>query len=449
MVLDQIVRHKHEIMDLRSAEINGYKEQLRPSTRSLWEALKDQRTSFICEIKPASPSQGLLRKQIDIVEVAAIYAHFADAISVLADEKFFQGSLNNVKKVSEEALCPILCKDVVVGPEQVLEARHYGADAVLLMLSVLDDKAYKKCAYVAESLGMDVICEVHNESEIKRAANLKARIIGINNRNLHTLEIDMNTTERLLPFVPEDTIVISESGFANHAQVMRYGDDVDGFLVGSSLMRSPRIDLALRELIFGRVKICGLTNAEDARLAYDAGAYYGGLNFAPLSKRRVSVEEGKKIMKGAPLMWGGIFVDQPLDEVIQIANALKLDFVQLHGQEAKDYMRDLRPLLPTDCEIWKAMAIKDSIELPSPLTSDLVLFDSAGGGGSGTSFDWTLIDKVRVPRFGLAGGVKAANAYEAAMLNPWLIDIASGAEGSDPRKKSPARVSEIFEALRG
>lgn len=449
MVLDVIVKHKHEIINKRSAEINLYKAKLKPSQKSLFDALKQKRTSFICEIKPASPSQGMLRKQVDVAEVATTYAPFADAISVLADEKFFQGSLNNVKRVSEEVQCPILCKDVVVGPEQVFEARNYGADAVLLMLSVLDDKTYKICEAAAQSLNMDIICEVHNEEEMKRAIKLNAPIIGINNRNLHTLEIDMDTSERLLPLVPKDTIVISESGFASHAQVLRYQKKVGGFLIGSSLMRSPRIDLALRELIFGRVKICGLTKPDDARLAYDAGSYYGGLNFARSSKRFITVDEAKKIMAAAPLSWGGIFVDQPIDEVIQIASTLRLDFVQLHGHEAKDYIRDLRPLLAGECEIWKAVGVCDGIDIPPRLGADLILFDSANGGGSGISFDWALLDKERMLKFGIAGGINAKNAYDASLKNPWLIDIASGSEDGDPRKKSPRQIKEIFAALRG
>ncbi|HXW60424.1 MAG TPA: bifunctional indole-3-glycerol-phosphate synthase TrpC/phosphoribosylanthranilate isomerase TrpF [Myxococcota bacterium] len=449
MVLDLIVKHKQELMSSHKPLDNGFKAKLKPSSRSLKKALLSNRTSFICEIKPASPSQGVLRKEIDISEIANIYDPFADAISVLADEKFFNGSLENVRKVSEGTACPILCKDVVIGPEQIYEARYFGADAVLLMLSVLDDDNYKRCYEVAAGLNLDVISEVHDESEMKRAVKLKAPIIGINNRNLKTLEIDMDTTERLLPMAPKDAVLISESGFSDHAQVMRYKNKVNGFLVGSSLMRSSRIDLALRALIFGRVKICGITNANDARLAYDAGAYYGGLNFAPQSKRKIDIKEAKMIKAGAPLKWGGIFVDQSLDEVIQTANALNLDFVQLHGHEAKDFIQDLRPMLPVDCEIWKAFGMHESIEIPERLGADLLLFDAANNQGTGKSFNWKIIDQARTERFGIAGGIGAHNAHDAARLNPYLIDIASGAEEVDPRKKSKSSLQEIFKVLRG
>lgn len=448
MVLEQIIKHKHKILPDRLSAINSYKEALEPSERSLIKALTKHK-AYITEIKPASPSQGVLRKKINIEEVAKIYEPFADAISVLADEKFFLGSLNNVKAVSKIVKCPILCKDIVIQKEQIFEARHYGADAILLMMSVLNDDNYKECRKVAASLNMDVITEVHSEEEMKRAIKLNALIIGINNRNLNTLTIDMTTTERLLSLVPPTTLVISESGFFNHQQVLAYRDKVNGFLVGSSLMKSERIDLALRELIFGRVKICGITNESDALTAYEAGAYYGGLNFSSISKRRIDIVEAKNIKAKAPLKWGGIFLDQPVDEVISIANELNLDFVQLHGHEAEDYIRDLRPLLPVDCEIWKAIGVKEAVDISPHLGADLILLDALQNNGSGKSFDWQLINKNRIERFGLAGGINESNAHEASLLNPWLIDIASGAEEHDARKKSPERLRAIFRVLRG
>src|SRR5580704_11709985 len=146
MVLSQMIAYKEDLIRRKSAKISKYKNSLSPSKKSLYQALNKEKTAFICEIKPSSPSQGVIRKEVDIIQVADIYAPFADAISVLADEKFFNGSLANVQKVSDRVRCPVLCKDVVVSPLQIYEARFYGADAVLLMLSVLDDETYLACA---------------------------------------------------------------------------------------------------------------------------------------------------------------------------------------------------------------------------------------------------------------------------------------------------------------
>lgn len=452
-MLEQIILHKHRVLESRREEINAYKSSVVPSKKCLLEALKKHRRAFICEIKLASPSQGLIRKDVNISDVARIYAPFADAMSVLAEEKFFMGSLLNVSKISVEQACPILCKDVVVSPLQVYEARYYGADAVLLMLSVLDDATYKHCEKLAEELHMNIICEVHTAEEVSRANRLGAKIIGINNRNLGNLEIDLSTAERLRPLVHKDALVIAESGFVNHQQIMRYSALVDGFLIGTSLMRSMRIDLALRELVFGRVKICGLTNAFDAACAYEAGAYYGGLNFSPLSKRRVSLLEAQKIMSGAPLSYGGVFVNQPIDEVITLARELRLDFVQLHGDEAKDYVRELRQLLPVDCEIWQALRVKDHITVPESSHTNLFLLDTfcpQNYGGTGQVFDWDLLKDIPSQvKFGLAGGIDAKNIGRAGSLNAFVLDIASGVEDADCRKKSSHKLKEVFNILRG
>lgn len=450
MVLETIIHYKNQRISGQIDTIKKYKDSLRPSSKDFIGALKKTPVAFICEIKLASPSQGLIRNDVHISDIARIYAPFANVISVLADEKFFKGSLDNVKRISEEQNCPVLCKDIVVSPWQIYEARHYGADAVLLMLSVLDDQTYRECAAVAQQLNMAVLCEVHSEEEMTRAGKLNAAAIGINNRNLKTLEIDLNTTGRLLPLLPPHTLVISESGFINHGQVHRYKDVVDGFLVGTSLMRQERIDRALRELIFGRVKICGLTNAEDARCAYDNGAFYGGLNFSTLSPRRVSVEDARSIMLGAPLSWGGVFVNQPVDDVIKIARQLKLDFVQLHGDEEKDYIAQLRPDLPADCAIWQAVRVKDQLNVKPNLNVDLFVFDAhseALYGGTGQSFDWSVVKNIGV-QFALAGGINPSNVNRAESIVPYVIDIASGVEEGDPRKKSSQKLKELFYKLR-
>ncbi|MCA9506918.1 MAG: bifunctional indole-3-glycerol-phosphate synthase TrpC/phosphoribosylanthranilate isomerase TrpF, partial [Myxococcales bacterium] len=314
MALEAIVEYKHRFINEKIEEIKSYKDFLLPSANNFFQALEQSPVAYICEIKQASPSLGLIRKDVNVLDVAKLYSPFADAISVLADEKYFLGSLENVLSVSHKKYAPLLCKDIVVSPWQIYQARRYGADAVLLMLSVLDDDNYRACEKIACDLKMAVVCEVHDEEEMKRANQLKAKIIGINNRNLKTLEVDVNTTERLLNLAWKDALIISESGFATHRQIYRYKDKVKGFLVGTSLMRQERIDRALRELIFGRVKICGLTNAYDAKIAYDNGAYYGGLNFSPLSQRCISVDEARSIIDGSPLSYGGIFVNQSVDE---------------------------------------------------------------------------------------------------------------------------------------
>lgn len=214
-------------------------------------------------------------------------------------------------------------------------------------------------------------------------------------------------------------------------------------------MRAKRVDLALRELIFGRIKICGLTNADDARQAYDLGAYYGGLNFSALSKRKVSLDEARLIKKDVPLMWGGVFVNQSIDEIVAIAQALKLDFVQLHGDERPPFVDDLRLQLPAVCEIWQALRIKDQLIIPQNNKVDRFLLDSLHAseyGGTGQSFNWDLIkncpDRQKLV---VAGGITPQNVKVVSELEPFAIDIASGVEENQvPRKKSFAKLKELF-----
>lgn len=143
---------------------------------------------------------------------------------------------------------PVLCKDFMVDPYQVYLARHYQADAILLMLSVLNDDQYRELAAVAHDLGMGVLTEVSNEQELKRAVDLQAKVIGINNRNLRDLTTDLNRTKQLAPLIPQGTIIISESGIYTHQQVRDLAEFANGFLIGSSLMAQSNLELAVRKL---------------------------------------------------------------------------------------------------------------------------------------------------------------------------------------------------------
>ncbi len=451
MALDAIIAYKHEQLRSKAAHIEAMRKTVAKCTRSLQKALTADHAAFIFEIKPSSPSKGVIRERADIESIADIYAPFASVISVLADEKFFGGSLSNVQRVSERVACPVLAKDVVVSPLQIIEARAHGAHAVLLMLSVLDDQTYAECATTAHELGMDCITEVHDKTEMDRANQFAAPIIGINNRNLKTLAIDLATTEKLAPLAHKDAMVIAESGISTRAQIKKFAPLVRGFLIGTALMQAKRIDLALRDLLFGRIKICGLTKNEDAQAAFNKGAYYGGINFARQSKRVVNVNEAHAIMKDVPLVFGGVFVNQSIDEVTAIAEQLKLSFVQIHGDETDDYLMHLRERLPKPVEIWRAVRVKNAASLMQQTTADRILLDrfhDSGYGGTGMAFDWSMLRDKKQGHYILAGGITPKNVNEADSYAPFAIDIASGVEDGDPRKKSLQKIDELFLHLR-
>jgi indole-3-glycerol phosphate synthase/phosphoribosylanthranilate isomerase len=289
---------------------------------------------------------------------------------------------------------------------------------------------------------MEALVEVHDEVEMRRALALCAPIIGINNRDLKDLSVDLSTTERLAGMAP-DRLLVSESGISSRNDVDRLAGRVDGFLVGSSLMRADDPADAARALIFGRVKLCGLNRAEDFEAA--RGATYAGLIFVPESPRAVSLGQALRLAPLHPRAVG-IFRDQPTDRIAEAATMLGLAAVQLHGSEGQDYARKLSRHLPRDCEIWKAVEVGQSA--PAGFgAADRLLFDS-GSGGTGRTFDWTQIrDHADLDRSLIAGGIGPANIRQASRLGAFALDVGSSVD-ERPGVKSPEKIAALFEALR-
>lgn len=452
-VLAKIVRDKYQwVAQRKIAEpLSTFQSELEPSDRSFYDALSSEQTVFITECKKASPSKGLIRDDFNLDYIASVYDKHANAISVLTDEKYFQGSFDFLPQVRRQVRQPVLCKDFMVDSYQVYLARHYSADAVLLMLSVLNDEQYKTLESAAHSLNMGVLTEVSNEEELHRAVQLGARVIGINNRNLRDLSTDLSRTKALAPTLRElapDAIIISESGIYTHQQVRDLAHYADGFLIGSSLMAEEDLELAVRKVTLGENKVCGLTHPDDAAKAYHAGAVFGGLIFVETSPRYVDLETARLTMSGAPLRYVGVFQNQPLDSVAERVQSLGLSAVQLHGDEDEGYVSKLKAALPEGVEIWKAYGIKDSLPTLIAQGVDRHLLDTKVGsqtGGTGLVFNWSLIDNPE--RIMLAGGITPFNAQKAASQGCLGLDLNSGVE-SEPGKKDQEKLQQAFAAIR-
>jgi len=454
-VLGEIVRRKQadvaaRLAGLSFADLAGRCE---PSRRSLRSALSHPAARFIMEVKRASPSGGAIRADADPAAVARAYAGAADAISVLTDQPYFGGSLDDLGAVRRVFDGPILAKDFIVDARQIAEARLHGADAVLVMLSVLGDRDAAAAIEEARRLGMEALVEAHDESEVRRAVALGAEIIGINNRNLKTLEVDLAVTERLAGLVPADRLLVSESGIASRDDVERLAGHVDAFLVGSSLMRAENPGLAARALAFGRVKVCGLTSADDAATAAASGASFAGLVMVPETPRALNLRQAEPVARAAAeagLRIVGVFRNEKLMQVAQSAAALGLDAIQLHGSEDAGYIKALRRMLPEATEIWVVGAVADELPEPRP-GSDRTLFDTSIGGrsgGTGIAFDWSrLKGGPELERGVLAGGLNPANARAAAGVGAYALDVSSGVEAA-PGRKDSGRMQAFFEALR-
>lgn len=447
-VLHKIVRDKEIWVAARKEQqpLASFQNEITQSQRSFYHALQGARTAFILECKKASPSKGTIRDNFDPVEIASVYKDYASAISVLTDEKYFQGSFDFLPLVSKTVTQPVLCKDFIIDPYQIHLARFYQADAILLMLSVLNDEQYIQLAAVAHSLNMGVLTEASNEEELDRAVQLKAKVVGVNNRDLRDLSIDLDRTRQLAPRVPHGVTVISESGINTYGQIRELSRFANGFLIGSALMSEDDLSSAVRRVLLGDNKVCGLTRAEDAKAAHEAGAIYGGLIFVEASPRFVTQAQASEVQKGAPLKYVGVFRDQPVAEIAHTAQTLNLTAVQLHGDEDQAYIDTLREALPSGVQIWKALSVKDSIPARDLNRVDRYVLDN-GKGGTGHRFDWSTLEGQDLSNVLLAGGLGADNCVQAAQLGCAGLDFNSGVE-SEPGIKDAEKITAVFQTLR-
>ncbi len=214
-------------------------------------ALKGDGIRLIAEVKKASPSKGVLRPYFDPMALAKTYAeNGAAAISVLTDADYFQGSPEHLAAIRQAVGLPLLRKDFIYDEYQVYESAAYGADALLLITAILEPKQLENLLAVSRRLGMGCLVEVHDEEELKKALDAGAEVIGINNRNLNTFEVDLTTTQRILPFVPEDKTVVSESGISRREDVKRLeGWGVDAVLIGEALVTARNVPERIKELM--------------------------------------------------------------------------------------------------------------------------------------------------------------------------------------------------------
>jgi len=257
MFLEKIVADKLSDLEARKQSLSQTELQRQALAQSaplsLAPALHGHHIQLVAEVKRASPSKGIICPDFDPVAIARNYARSgAAAISILTEERYFQGSLDHLKDIAGDlgnSRPPLLCKDFILDPYQVYESRSYGADGLLLIVAILTPEKLGELLSLSHDLGMDCLVEVHNEAELRTALDSRAKIIGINNRDLKTFAIDLTTTEHLRPLIPPDRIVVSESGISHRSDIekmQRWG--VDAVLIGEALMSAPDITVKVRQL---------------------------------------------------------------------------------------------------------------------------------------------------------------------------------------------------------
>lgn len=248
------IAERKAAMPLAELEEKAWFQQApRGFAESLRLKLEAGKFALIAELKKASPSKGLIREDFSPTNLARAYEQGGAAcLSVLTDEKYFMGRDEYLTQAREAASLPVLRKDFMLDPYQITESRALGADAVLLIMAALSDAQARELEATAISLGLDVLAETHDREEMERALKLKTPLIGINNRNLKTMEIDLAATESLAPLIPPERIGICESGIFTHADLQRIKrSGVNAFLVGESLVREKDVASATRKLLGG------------------------------------------------------------------------------------------------------------------------------------------------------------------------------------------------------
>jgi len=499
--------------------------------------------ALAAEFKRASPSKGDIAIHLNAGEQATKYAKAgANIISVLTEPRWFKGGLDDMTEVrlqttdqSDFERPAVLRKEFTTNKYQITEAIAAGADTILLIVAVLPQHLLKELIDHARSFGMEPLVEVHADSELDVAIQAGAKVIGVNNRNLHTFQMDLHTTEHVAELLtqqgcnydhnnnngetPADYTLCSLSGMSTAFDVNRYRNiNVGMCLIGESLMRAADPTVAIQSLCLDPkdfasstqlsggaytrgtklIKICGVTNAEDALIACQAGANLIGTIFVPKSKRCVTKEQAKEIVntirsfgertgrltlsssnpqQTSPLnqmvvnsmaledvarrpMVVGVFQDQSSEFIREMVKECGLDLVQLHGKEGMEATNEKINGVPairvvdieTDPET--GLATEDSTErLLQSITTDpvAILLDTAlkgskAGGGTGMTFDWKIAAQIQnagLPVI-IAGGLTPENVQDAVLsTRPWGVDVSSGTEAS-PGKKDHEKVKTFI-----
>ena len=427
-------------------------------------ALRQQDFNFICEVKKASPSKGIIAEHFPYLDIAKEYeVAGAAAISVLTEPDFFKGDKKYLQEIASTVKIPVLRKDFIIDEYQIYQAKVWGASAILLICACLDVPTLTKFRKLADSLGLSSLVEAHDEHEVQMVIDCGARIIGVNNRNLKDFTVDVQNSVRLRNLVQDDVIFVSESGLETPEDIQVLRDNNIGVaLMGETFMRSPNKVEKLAYL-YGptyytpKVKMCGISKVETIPAIVEAKPDYMGLVFAP-SKRQVTVEQAKTLVEelykqnvvgnnseaeqtepvtsldtasSETIKTVGVFVNETVENLLKIAEEVKLDVIQLHGDEDESFIQILKE--QSNVEVWKAVQVRSAADAEKWIDSsaDMLLFDAYHKderGGTGEVFDWSSLDEFERP-FMLAGGIDSTNVARATRtVRPYGLDISSGIE---------------------
>ena len=517
MILDKIVavtekRVRDAKANLPLSELQQQVERM-PITKDFpfEQALQELDFNFICEVKKASPSKGIIAEDFPYLEIAKEYEMAgAAAISVLTEPDFFLGSPQYLQEIAEAVHIPVLRKDFIIDEYQIYEAKLWGASAILLIAAILDDDKMRRFHQLADSLGLSCLVEAHDEVEVLRAVNIGARIIGVNNRNLKDFTVDVNNSIRLRNLVDDSVIFISESGLEMAVDIQRLRDNkIHAALMGESFMRSkdkvaklaelygpirpkcsihnnterdrcgtedtsnievpsaPTVDEVTQSRYEVKVKFCGITQEDTVPVLLDTQPDYVGFIFTP-SKRQVTIEQAQSITRSLQDSVNttsgnkccsrvGIFVNETIPNIVKIAKTVPLSVVQLHGDETIAYIESLRIRLQEEqlesIQIWKAVQVQTKEDImqweQAPIDGLVVdAYSKTTRGGTGQTVDWSLLEGIQMPYY-LAGGIGLHNVARAIRrLQPYGLDMSSSLETNGQKDVNTIRtISQLIKTV--
>ena len=459
-ILDQLAAHarqrvaadqeKHSLHELKAR----CKEAGRAGGERFFQAMKRPGMSFICEVKKASPSKGIIAPSFPYLDIARDYAAAgADAVSCLTEPMWFLGSDQIFTEIRQTISLPMIRKDFTVSEYQIYQARLMGADCVLLICALLDTATIAKYLRLCDELGLSALVEAHDEREIRSAIAAGARMIGVNNRNLKDFSVDFTNAARLRrPHSAGSGVCGRERrGPAcrrGRPQVHRSGRGAHGGGPHACQRQGGHAGRPAGGIEMTKIKLCGLSRPEDIAAANEVNPDYIGFVFAPKSKRYVSPTQAAQLKQQlAPgIQAVGVFVKEDPETVVHLLEDGVIDVAQLHGGESEAYIRTLRQ--HTHKPIMQAFRVDTPADLEKAQASsaDYILLDS-GDGGTGETFDWSLLAGATRPYF-LAGGLDPENVGGAVeKLKPYAVDVSSGIETDGT--KDPEKMRSFVRAVRG
>lgn len=425
MILDEIVNKRKEDYKKIMNEVpldELKKDIIVEKEYKLYDLCKKRDFIFFTECKKASPSKGIISNDYPYLEIAKKYNEAGcDVISCLTEPNYFLGSNEHFINIRKNVDSLMLRKDFIFNEYQIYESKKIGADVVLLICSILNDDELQRYLDLVHELGMCALVEAHDEEEIKRAINVGAKVIGVNNRNLKDFSVDFENALSLRKKYP-DIYMISESGVKSIEEIKKIKRaGLNGALIGEALMKAddPYLELLKyrRAIAMPKIKFCGIRRKEDIEYVNKLLPEYIGFVFVKTSKRKITMTEALRLKKNLDpsIRVIGVFQNQSVNFIAKIVKNGAIDIVQLHGDEDDDFIKELKE--EVDIEVISVYR--------SSKYAEYVMYDSKEPG-QGIKATYRNMAKNK-PYF-LAGGINITNIDDILLLNPYAIDISTGVE---------------------